>query len=114
MGQPRRPDPDQVDSFSLSELADHTGLEPRTIRSYVERGLVAGPDSMGRGARYPRETFDRLRVLQLLRDANRDVTLDQLRVVLHGLSKKQVRAIADGSLRIGALIDTDAKPSSAE
>lgn len=106
MGQPRRPH-DQTDSFSLQELADQTGLEARTIRSYVERGLVAGPDSMGRGARYPRETFDRLRVLQLLRDANRDVTLDQLRVVLHSLSPKQVRAIADGSLRIGALIDTE-------
>jgi len=87
---------------------DQTGLEPRTIRSYVERGLVAGPDSMGRGARYPRETLDRLQVLQLLRAANREVSLDQLRVVLHSLSPNQVRAIADGSLRIGALVDTDA------
>lgn len=104
----RTPPPDARDTFSLQDLADGTGIEPRTIRSYVERGLVAGPDSMGRGARYPRETFDRLRVLQLLRDANRDVTLDQLRVLLHSLSPTQLRAIADGTLRIGALIDTDA------
>lgn len=104
----RTPPPDARDTFSLQDLADGTGIEPRTIRSYVERGLVAGPDSMGRGARYPRETFDRLRVLQLLRDANRDVTLDQLRVLLQSLSPTQLRAIADGTLRIGALIDTDA------
>lgn len=119
MGPKRRSPAESDDRFSLQELADQTGLEPRTIRSYVERGLVAGPDSLGRGARYPRETLDRLQVLQLLRAANREVTLDQLRVLLHSLSPNQVRAIADGSLRIGALIDTDttgttaAKPGSA-
>lgn len=112
MGISRRTPPhDPSDTFSLQDLADRTGIEPRTIRSYVERGLIAGPDSMGRGARYPRETLDRLRVLQLLRDANRDVSLDQLRVVLQSLSPTQLRAIADGTLRIGALIDTDALPS---
>ena len=68
--------------LSLQELADGTGVEPRTIRSYVEKGVIPGPDSLGRGARYPRETLDRLKVLQLLRDANRGLTLDQIRLLL--------------------------------
>ena len=94
--------------LTLQELADHTGVEPRTIRSYVEKGVIPGPESLGRGARYPRETLDRLKVLQLLRDANRTLTLDQIRVLLHRIGQSQLRAIAEGSLRIGAVIDTDA------
>ena len=60
------------DLLTLQDLADATGVEPRTIRSYVEKGIIPGPDSLGRGARYPRESLDRLKVLQLLRDADRD------------------------------------------
>lgn len=102
---------DRNDEYSLRDLAYQTGIEPRTIRSYVERGLIPAPDSLGRGASYPKSTLDRLRVLQLLRDANRNVSLDQLRVVLQSLSPTQLTAIANGEIKIGALIDTDAQPS---
>ena len=105
-------DPDSTEPLSLQELADQTGVEPRTIRSYVEKGVIPGPGSLGRGARYPRETLDRLKVLQLLRDANRSLTLDQIRILLHGIGPSQLRAIADGAMRIGAVIDTDAAGSS--
>ncbi|NCX97284.1 MAG: MerR family transcriptional regulator [Planctomycetia bacterium] len=71
--------------FTIQELSDATGVEPRTIRSYVEKGLIPGPDSLGRGAKYPRESLDRLKVLQLLRDANRGLTLDQIRLLLKRL-----------------------------
>lgn len=99
-----------AEAFTLQELAEATGIEQRTIRSYVERGILPGPESLGRGARYPREALDRLRVLQLLRDANPALTLDQVRVLLRGLSLRQLRDIASGALRIGAVIDTDAPP----
>lgn len=97
--------------FSLQDLADQTGVEARTIRSYVERGLLPGPESLGRGARYPVEALDRLRVMQLLRDANRDLTLDQVRVLLQSLSPAQLADIASGRQRIAGVIDTDAKPA---
>lgn len=95
-------------ALTLQELADKTGVEPRTIRSYVEKGLLPGPDSLGRAARYPRETLDRLKVLQLLRDANRNLTLDQIRLLLQSLGQSQIHAIATGRQQIGAVIDTDA------
>jgi len=60
------------DGLSLQELSEQTGVEQRTIRSYVERGLLPGPESLGRGARYPHEALDRLRVMQLLREIARD------------------------------------------
>ena len=100
-----------ISGLTLQDLAAETGVEPRTIRSYVEKGVIPGPESLGRGARYPRETLDRLKVLQLLRDANRSLTLDQIRVLLHGIGPSQLRAIADGTVRIGAVIDTDAAGS---
>jgi DNA-binding transcriptional MerR regulator len=91
--------------FTIQELSDATGVEPRTIRSYVEKGLIPGPDSLGRGAKYPRESLDRLKVLQLLRDANRGLTLDQIRLLLKRLGPSELRGLADGRLRIAALLD---------
>ena len=111
---PSRDSTTSDDGYSLHDLAALTGIEARTIRSYVERGLIPAPDSLGRGARYPRTTLDRLRVMLLLRDANRGVSLDQLRVVLQSLSPSQIAAIANGDIKIGALIDTDAKPASTD
>ena len=101
-------DEQSVSGLTLQALSAETGVEPRTIRSYVEKGVLPGPESLGRGATYPRETLDRLKVLQLLRDANRTLTLDQIRVLLHGIGPSQMRAIAAGDLRIGAVIDSDA------
>lgn len=96
-----------TEDLSLQELAEQSGIEPRTIRSYVERGILPGPDSLGRSARYPREALDRLRVLNLIRDANRNLTLDKIRLLLQGLSPRQIRSVAEGRERIGAIIDTD-------
>lgn len=93
-----------TESLTLQQLADATGIEPRTIRSYIERGILPGPDSRGRHSVYPRETLDRLRVLSLLRDARRDISLDQIRMLLSQLSPSQVRGIAEGEIRIGGLI----------
>jgi DNA-binding transcriptional MerR regulator len=108
-GKPGKPGKKE-DGFSLQELADQSGVEPRTIRSYVERGLLPGPETLGRGARYPAEALDRLRVMQLLRDANRDLTLDQIRVLLQSLSPALVADIASGRQRIAGVVDTDAAP----
>jgi DNA-binding transcriptional MerR regulator len=101
-------DSKSVEGLTLQDLAAKTGVEPRTIRSYVEKGVILGPESFGRGARYPRETLDRLKVLQLLRDANRSLTLDQIRVLLNSIGPSQLREVAEGTVRIGAVIDTDA------
>ena len=105
-------DSKSAEGLTLQELAAQTGVEPRTIRSYVEKGVILGPESFGRGARYPRETLDRLKVLQLLRDANRSLTLDQIRVLLNGIGPSQLREVAEGTVRIGAVIDTDAAGTS--
>lgn len=102
------PDQDPPDTLSLQDLAAATGIEPRTLRSYVEKGLLPGPESLGRGARYPREALDRLRVMQLLRDAKPDLSLDQIGLLLQSLTPFQLREVAEGRQRIAGVVDTDA------
>ena len=55
------------DSWTLAELAEETGLAPRTIRFYIARGLLNGPAVAGRGAFYSTghlETLEKIRKLQ--------------------------------------------------
>ncbi len=51
----------QEETWSLAELAEKTGLSPRTIRYYISRGLLDGPVVAGRGAVYTAGHLDRLR-----------------------------------------------------
>lgn len=104
--------PSENAGYTISELSEQSGVEPRTIRSYVEKGILPGPESLGRSARYPQESLNRLKVLQLLRDANRNLTLDQIRRLLQSLGPSQLSGLADGRIRIGAVLDTDAAEDS--
>jgi DNA-binding transcriptional MerR regulator len=61
--RPKRPA--RQTGWALAELAVLTGQRPRTIRYYVERGLVARPDFRGTATRYQR--LDLLRLLAIER-----------------------------------------------
>jgi len=54
--------------YTLEELAELLQMQPRTIRSYIEQGLLRGPDSMGRKARYTDYHLKRLRVVKTLKE----------------------------------------------
>jgi len=86
------------DSYSLTELAEASGIEERTIRSYIERGLLAGAQTRGRGASYSREHLSRLLVVRSLRRARPNIGLSEIRIFLQGLSPEQIDGLATGSL----------------
>lgn len=52
--------------WSLAELAEEVGLSARTVRFYIGRGLLPGPEKAGRGARYGSAHLERLREIQRL------------------------------------------------
>jgi DNA-binding transcriptional MerR regulator len=54
------------ETWSLAELAEETGLSPRTIRYYISRALLEGPVVAGRGAAYDAGHLARLRKIQEL------------------------------------------------
>lgn len=64
------------EEYSLSDLAEKSGQPPRTIRFYIARGLLSGPEGAGRTARYTRAHLDRLRRIAELKAAG--LTLSEI------------------------------------
>jgi DNA-binding transcriptional MerR regulator len=56
----------QIREWSLAELAEEVGLPARTVRFYIGRGLMPGPEKAGRGASYGQEHLSRLLEIQRL------------------------------------------------
>src|SRR5437588_7018142 len=85
-------------SYSLNDLAEAAGIEARTIRSYIERGLLPGADARGRAASYSKEHLSRLQVIKSLRRARPNIALSEIRIVLQGLNPEQIHGLASGSI----------------
>ena len=58
----------KTDAPSLSELAAASGVEARTIRSWVAQGLLPAPLNRGPAARYPAETLERILAICAMRE----------------------------------------------
>lgn len=57
---------EQHNDVTLEEISAATTVSIRTLRSWIDEGLLDPPDKSGRGARYPHENIDRaLAVLAL-------------------------------------------------
>lgn len=80
-------------SYSIDELAEETGFDRRVIRSFIEQGLLRGPESKGRYARYTAAHLIRLKVIRLLRD-HRQMTLGEIRSALLSMTEEDLYALA--------------------
>lgn len=78
------------DNYELSELCDQAGVTRRTVRYYVQQGLLPAP-GMGPGTKYGQGHLDRLR---LIRRYQRDhLPLAEIRKRLEQLDDADVVAI---------------------
>ena len=98
-------------SYSLSDLASAVGIEPRTVRSYIERGLLPSAHARGRAASYSDEHLSRLEVIKSLRRARPNITLSEIRLFLEGLSPDRLHALASGSITASAQAIDESKQS---
>jgi DNA-binding transcriptional MerR regulator len=87
-----------AESYSLTELAGATGLEERTIRSYIERGLLPGAHARGRASSYSDEHLARLNIIMSLRRARPNIGLSEIRIFLQNLSPDQIKRFAGGEI----------------
>lgn len=78
---------------SLADLAAASGLEPRTIRSWVAQGLLPPPLTRGPAARYPADSVSRLLAIRTMRDLL-GMSLPDIRKELLVASPEQVAAYA--------------------
>ena len=53
-------------TWTLGEIAEESGVSARTVRFYISRGLMEGPEKAGRGAKYGQGHVDRLQEIQRL------------------------------------------------
>ena len=79
---------------SLADLAAASGLQPRTIRSWVAQGLLPAPLNRGPNARYPAETLIRLLAIRAMREVLRK-PLAEIRQELLVATPETLQALAD-------------------
>ena len=63
--------------FSIDELADLGGVSRRTVRYYVQEGLLPAPLGVGRGRHYGQSHLDRLLEVRAQQEAG--LSLDEIR-----------------------------------
>jgi DNA-binding transcriptional MerR regulator len=98
-------------TYSLKNLADATGIEERTVRSYIERGLLPGAQTRGRSATYSKEHLSRLQVIRSLRRARPNIGLSEIRIFLQNLSPEQIDRLAAGEIIAAPrVIDASTRP----
>jgi DNA-binding transcriptional MerR regulator len=77
------------DTYDLHELSAAAGVTPRTIRYYVQQGLLPSPGTRGPGTRYDRAFLDRLQLIRRLQ--RQHLPLAEIRRRLEDLDDDGVR-----------------------
>ena len=68
---------DEARRYNIDELADLGGVSRRTVRFYVQEGLLPAPLGVGRGSHYDRAHLERLLEVKAEQEAGR--SLDDIR-----------------------------------
>jgi DNA-binding transcriptional MerR regulator len=87
------------DGLTLAELAHASGLQPRTIRSWVAQGLLPGPLSRGPAARYPADQLERILAIRTMKELH-GMALADIRQELLVASAERVAALAQRAATI--------------
>lgn len=79
-------------TYKLDELAREAGTSTRTVRYYVQRGLLPAPAFRGKDTSYSREHLVRLKAIRRLQEAF--LPLDAIAVELARRSLEELEALA--------------------
>jgi DNA-binding transcriptional MerR regulator len=79
--------------YWISELASLSGVSTRTIRYYIQEGLLPQPEIRGKYAVFTDEYMHRLRLIKYLKDAY--LPLSKIKPLLDSLNDSQVVALLD-------------------
>ena len=75
--------------YDLQELSGRAGVTPRTVRYYIQQGLLPAPGMTGPGAKYGQAHLDRLRLIRRLQREH--LPLAEIRRRIEGISDAEVR-----------------------
>jgi DNA-binding transcriptional MerR regulator len=85
-------------NYKLDELAAEAGVSPRTVRYYVQRGLLPAPEFRGKDTAYGREHLLRLHAVRRLQEAN--LPLDEIQVRLANATESELAKIARDGVEV--------------
>jgi DNA-binding transcriptional MerR regulator len=68
--------------YAIGDLADLAGVSRRTVRYYVQEGLLPAPLGLGRGSHYGPAHLEQLLKVKAMQEAGR--TLDEIKRALDG------------------------------
>jgi DNA-binding transcriptional MerR regulator len=80
--------------YAIEELATLGGVSRRTIRYYVQEGLIPAPTGLGRGNHYTPEHLEQLLRVKAMQESGR--TLVEIRRALGHVSNRQSVAQSKG------------------
>jgi DNA-binding transcriptional MerR regulator len=78
--------------YAIGELADLGGVSRRTVRFYVQEGLIPPPFGVGRGNHYGPEHLGRLLEVKSLQEAGH--SLDEIRGRIHRSGARRAADVA--------------------
>jgi DNA-binding transcriptional MerR regulator len=81
------------EEWKLTELAKEAGVSPRTVRYYVQRGLLPAPPFKGPDTVYGEEHLLRLKAIRALQA--KFLPLDAIQVELARLGPEELKALAE-------------------
>lgn len=93
--------------LTLEDLAIKTGLSLRTLRFYMQEGLLQGPETHGKYASYSPEHLARLKMIQRLKDLH--LPLQEIRELLNNMTSDDVsQMLGYQSVIMNKLMDSPA------
>ena len=78
-------------AYGLQTLCTQAGVTPRTVRYYIQNGLLPAPDPQGPATRYSRGHLDRLRLIRNLQREHQP--LAEIRSRLQSLEDEDIRRL---------------------
>lgn len=76
--------------YTIGELAEMGGVSRRTVRFYVQEGLIPPPAGLGRGAHYRKEHLEALLRVKAMQE--RGLLLEEIRLTLSSGKTRPVAA----------------------
>jgi DNA-binding transcriptional MerR regulator len=89
--------------LELAELCEQTGVTARTVRYYIQQGLLASPGQMGPGAKYTPSHLARLLLIRKLQQEH--LPLAEIRRRLTNLDDESVLSLVRSPARAGSAAD---------
>jgi DNA-binding transcriptional MerR regulator len=77
--------------LTIEDLAKQSGLSLRTLRYYIQEGLLPGPDTQGKYARYSQAHLDQLELILRLKRLR--LPLNEIRHLLENMTLDEIRQV---------------------